>query len=292
MEIDTHLAQELVASQFPEWAQLPIERVRLNGWDNRTFRLGDELSVRLPSAAAYEAQVEKEHRWLPLLGPHLPLRIPTPVAMGKPGCGYPWRWSIYRWIEGENAAVARIQDRSELATALGAFLTALQRLDPSGGPAPGAHNFLRGGPLRTYDAETRRSLAVLGGRLDTSALLKVWEAALDARWSGPPVWVHGDVSGANLLVAQERLSAVIDFGCSGVGDPACDLTIAWTFLSGPSRAAFRTAVPADPGTWARARGWALWKALITLAPLEAEAPAGRAAQRVVDDVLAEHRGVA
>jgi aminoglycoside phosphotransferase (APT) family kinase protein len=213
--------------------------------------------------------------------------------MGVPAAGYPWHWSVYRWLEGENATIERIDDLRRFATTLARFLAALQQIDPSGGPPPGQHNFFRGGPLATYDAETRDAISALHGEIDTEAVTGVWEAALKATWHGTPVWLHGDLSASNLLVRRGRLSAVIDFGCLGVGDPACDLTIAWTLFSGESRAAFCAALPVDDGTWARGRGWALWKGLITLAehvdtnPLEA----GKA-RRVIDEVLADHGGAA
>jgi aminoglycoside phosphotransferase (APT) family kinase protein len=288
--IDAPLVRGLVAAQFPQWAGLPVRPVEFDGWDNRTFRLGDDMSVRLPSAQGYAAQVEKEHRWLPKLAPHLPLPIPVPLAMGVPGEGYPWHWSVYRWLEGEIATTARIADLREFAAALAGFLAALYSIAPAGGPPAGPHSFWRGGPLTVYDAETRQALAALAGRIDVDAAADVWEAALAATWHGPPVWVHGDVAATNLLVKDGRLSAVIDFGCSAVGDPACDLVIAWTFLSGESREAFRAGVPVDAAAWARGRGWALWKALITVAgnihtdPAKTEAPL-----RVIDEVLADHK---
>jgi aminoglycoside phosphotransferase (APT) family kinase protein len=290
LDISVSLVEKLIAAQFPQWANLPIEPVAFGGVDNRTFHLGEDMSVRLPSAEGYSAQVEKEHQWLPKLAPLLPLPIPIPLAMGIPADGYPWHWSIYHWLEGENAAIEHIVDRCQFAIALAQFLAALQRIDPTGGPPPGLHNFFRGGLLTVYDADTRRSIAILDGEIDTNAVTAVWEAALKATWHGSPVWFHGDVSAANLLVKMGQLSAVIDFGCSGVGDPACDLTIAWTLLSGESREAFRAAVPVDDATWARGRGWALWKALITLVeciktnPLEA----GKA-RYVIDEVLADHQ---
>jgi aminoglycoside phosphotransferase (APT) family kinase protein len=287
VDIDTALAARLVAAQFPQWAHLPVTPAEPNGWDNRTFRLGEDLSVRLPSAEAYAAQVEKEHRWLPLLAPRLPLPIPVPLAMGVPGEGYPWHWSVYRWLDGAVASAERIDDLEEFATTLAGFLASLQSIDPAGGPAPGRHNFFRGGPLETYDAETREAIAALDRRLATGMATEVWETALAASWHGPPVWVHGDVSAGNLLLTDGRLSAVIDFGSSAVGDPACDVVIAWTLLSGASREAFRAALPVDPATWARGRGWALWKALITIAGSTDRAEAARA-RRVVDEVFAEH----
>ena len=289
VDIDVALVRRLVAAQFPRWAGLPIEPVAFGGWDNRTFHLGEAMTVRLPSAAGYILQVEKEQRWLPILAPHLPLPIPVPLAKGRPGEGYPWPWSIYRWIDGEIATVERIADLRQFAMSLAQFLVALQRIDTSGGPPPGAHNFFRGGPLTVYDGETRQALAALTGTIDTDAARAVWETALAATWHGAPVWVHGDVAAGNLLVKDGQLSAVIDFGTSGVGDPACDLAIAWTLFTGESREAFRNALPVDNATWARGRGWTLWKALITLAALPGtNARAVSESQRVLAEVLADH----
>ncbi|WP_411286615.1 aminoglycoside phosphotransferase family protein [Phenylobacterium sp.] len=269
--------------------RLTVTPVFPGGWDNRTFRLGPDLLLRLPSRAAYAAQVEKEQRWLPTLAAGLPLPIPMPVALGAPGEGYPWPWSIYGWLEGETASAAPIDDMTRFATDLAALLTALQQIDATDGPAPGPHNFHRGGALATYDAETRTAIAALGERIDAAAVLAVWEAALAAEWRGPPVWLHGDVSAGNLLVREGRLSAVIDFGCCGVGDPACDLALAWTFLEGEAREAFRAALPLDAGCWARGRGWTLWKALIVWAGLPGANPLGaETSQRIVDDLVAEH----
>ena len=285
--------RRLIAAQFPQWADLPIKPVEFDGWDNRTFHLGEEMSVRLPSAEAYAAQVEKEHQWLPRLAPLLPLPIPAPLAMGSPADGYPWRWSVYRWLDGEIATIERIADLRQFATTLVEFLTALQHIDPTGGPPPGPHNFFRGGPLTIYNAETRQAIAALDDQIDadmTTAATTVWEAALNATWPGPPVWVHGDVAAGNLLVKGGRLSAVIDFGCSAVGDPACDLTIAWTLLSGQSRDAFRAGVPVDSATWARGRGWALWKGLITLVEyMHTNSLKAQEARRVIDEVIADHK---
>ncbi len=288
-EIDASLVARLVGSQFPHWSGLPITAAEPNGWDNRTFRLGPELLVRLPSADRYAAQVRKEHRWLPVLAPHLPLPIPVPVAMGEPDEGYPWNWSVYQWLDGTPASAARIVDLSEFVVVLARFLACLQEIDPTAGPPPGPHNFFRGGPLEIYDAETRKAIATVQGMINAELATEVWETALATTWHGGPVWVHGDVAAGNLLVRDGRLAAVIDFGCSGVGDPACDLVIAWTFLSGQSREAFRVALPLDAGTWARGRGWALWKALITFAGnLQADQAAAATARRVIDEVLDEH----
>jgi aminoglycoside phosphotransferase (APT) family kinase protein len=273
----------LVAAQVPQWAGLPVREVSLQGWDNRTFRLGDDLSVRLPSAAGYVPQIEKEHRWLPCLAPCLPLPIPAPIAKGQPALGYPSEWSIYRWLPGEPVATACIPDLDRFASDLAGFLGALYRVDPGDGPPAGPHSFYRGGPLATYDAETRRSIDVLRDEIDAGAATRIWEEALAAEWHGPPVWVHGDVAVANLLVQDGRLSAVIDFGSSAVGDPACDTVIAWTYLTGYARHIFRKELPVDQGAWTRGRGWALWKALILIAgtdPIKAND-----ARRVLKEVL-------
>ncbi len=289
VDINVALVGRLIAVQFPQWADLPIEPVEVDGWDNTTFRIGARMTARLPSAARYAPQVEKEHRWLPKLAPLLPLPIPDPLAKGVPGEGYPFNWSVYQWLEGETASTERVDDLIEFATTLADFLTALQRIDPTGGPPPGRHNFFRGGPLAVYDAETRQAIATLDGTIDTDAATAVWEAALAARWHGQPVWFHGDVAAGNLLVEGGRLSAVIDFGTSGVGDPSCDVAIAWTLFGGESREAFRTALRLDVATWARGRGWVLWKSLITLAAhIDTNPPEAGRARREIDDVIADH----
>jgi aminoglycoside phosphotransferase (APT) family kinase protein len=290
MEIDEHLARRLVDRQFPQWAGLPIRRVDHDGWDNRTFRLGDRMTVRLPSGPWYALQVEKEQRWLPWLAPQLPLPIPAPIARGEPALGYAYPWSVYGWLEGDVAVHAEIADPTAFAIALAGFLRALQRTDATGGPEPGEHNWFRGGPLTVYAAETVDAVATLGAEVDGAAALRVWEDAVAATWTGEPVWFHGDVATGNLLLRDGRLAAVIDFGTSGVGDPSCDVVIAWTLFSGESRAAFRSALGVDDATWSRARGWAIWKALISLPGALEDGDAASAAinRGVIDRVIADH----
>jgi aminoglycoside phosphotransferase (APT) family kinase protein len=261
-EITPAVVQRLLAAQFPQWADLPVTHVEPDGWDNATFRLGREMSVRLPSGDAYTAQVDKEHRWLPVLAAQLPFPIPQPLAKGTPGQGFPRPWSIYRWLEGDPATVDRIADLERFATDLAGFLDALYRIDSADGPPAGAHSHFRGAPLTTLDAQTRGAIAALGRQIEKDRARATWERALQATFEGNPVWVHGDVVATNLLVVDGELSAVIDFGCSAVGDPACDVAIAWTLFSGESRRAFRDALGVDDATWERGRGWALWKALI------------------------------
>lgn len=264
-DIAPQLVRTLIEQQFPQWASLPIVPVEPGGWDNTTFRLGDEMAVRLPSAECYAAQIEKEQRWLPRLAPQLPFDVPVPLALGAPGAGYPWHWSIQKWIEGDPVLSASGVDLNALAADLARFLATLQKLDATSGPAPGAHNFHRGGALSIYDEQTRRSIEVLSKEIDATRAMEIWNTALSTSWDRAPVWVHGDVAAGNLLLKEDgRLHAVIDFGCCAVGDPACDLVAAWTIFAADSLEIFREVLQLDTATWQRARGWALWKALITL----------------------------
>lgn len=287
--IDAALVKRLIDAQFPRWSGLPVTPVAVDGWDNRTYRLGDAMTVRLPTAVGYVPAVTKEHHWLPRLAPSLPVSVPPVLALGDPGEGYPYPWSVRRWLRGETAALDRIDDVPRFARAVADFILALQRCDASDGPLAGEHSWYRGASPGHYDAETRRCLAALEGHVDTGRARAVWEAALAAPWRGEPVWFHGDIASGNLLVADGELTAVIDFGTSGVGDPACDLVIAWGLFSGESREAFRQAVGQDAGTWARARGWSLWKSLLNLTKSVGTDPARTAQElRVVGAVLADH----
>lgn len=289
VKIDAALVRRLVTGQFPQWADLPIEPVLPGGHDNKTFHLGDEMCIRMPSRDAYAAHVAIEHEWLPKLGPHLPLSIPMIVGKGRPGLEYPWPWSVNRWIEGETASIDRIADIAEFAKHLASFLNALQSVDATGGPRPGRHNFFRGGELAVYDSETRECIGLLQDVIDPDAATSVWETALDERSDREPVWVHGDVAAGNLLVDDGRLCGVIDFGQLAAGDPSCDVTIAWTLFSGKSREVFRAELAVDEGTWARGRGWGLWKALLQLRGHRSSDPREAAkAERVARDILIEN----
>ncbi|WP_234327308.1 aminoglycoside phosphotransferase family protein [Streptomyces sp. NRRL WC-3742] len=253
--IDTALVRRLVDAQFPQWAGLPLALVDPAGSDHVIHRLGDGLSVRLPRHGDAVGQARKEALWLPRLAPRLPLAVPVPAGAGEPGFGYPWPWSVSRWLGGEVATVGGLADSSVVAGQLAEFLTALQ------GAAVGDAELsaeLSGASLIERDAATRAAIAQVGGTFDAAAMTEVWDAALAAPgWSRPPVWFHGDLHTGNLLTVDGRLSAVIDFGELGVGDPACDLTVAFTLLSARTRALFRTALGVDDATWARGRGWAL-----------------------------------
>ncbi|MBB2903103.1 aminoglycoside phosphotransferase (APT) family kinase protein [Kineococcus radiotolerans] len=315
LSVEPNLVQQLIADQFPHWADLPVRPVADGGWDNFTFHLGPDMSVRLPAAAEYALAVDKEHRWLPQLAAQLPLRISTPLAQGRPGRGYPFAWSVYRWLPGDPVTAARIAggsasgargvggevDPVRFALDLADFLTALQRIDATDGPAPGIHNWFRGGTLRTYDETTQNALRTLEARpdagidvgidagVDVELARAVWATALEERWDRVPVWFHGDIAAGNLLLREGRLGAVIDFGTCGVGDPACDLAAAWTLLDTAGRQAFRDRLGVDDGTWARGRGWALWKTLATYTGvLDGDAEAAATARRVLEAIFDEY----
>ncbi len=269
VDIDVRLVRSLVDGQFPRWTGLALEPVASAGTDNALYRLGADLVVRLPRIGWAVEDVEKELRWLPRLAPGLPVAIPEPLRRGEPAHGYPWSWSVYRWLDGANPVAGGLADPAALASELARFLRALQRVDPAGGPR--SH---RSGPLHGQEESTREALAalaafrpgtVLPGTVDLGAVTRVWEAALEvpAR-TGSPVWVHGDLSPGNLLLTGGRLNAVIDFGAVGVGDPACDLIVAWNLLPAPAREVFRTELEVDEAQWERGRGWALSIALVAL----------------------------
>lgn len=288
VHVDLALVRRLLAAQFPHWAHLPIEPVKTSGVDNVTYRLGADMSVRLPRYPRWEGQVEREQRWLPWLAPHLPLAVPVPLAKGTPGEGYPFPWSVYRWLDGENASLDRITDRARAARDLADFIAALQRIDPTGGPAPEWSNGFRGVPMGDerdspiVETRVRPKIEALDGMVDTDAVTDVWEAALKApAWDGPPVWIHGDPAPGNLLAHDGRLSAVIDFGTLAVGDPACDLIAAWTFLPAEVRDVFRAALDVDDATWTRGRGWGLVAVLPT--PTQLTDPVRERLQEIIDD---------
>ncbi|MFE9689852.1 aminoglycoside phosphotransferase family protein [Micromonospora sp. NPDC005806] len=259
---DEDLVRRLLAGQFPRWADLPLRLVPSYGTDHDIYRLGESLSVRLPRIGWATRQAAKEAEWLPRLAPHLPLTLPVPLAMGCPAEGYPFDWSVYEWLPGENANGA-LHDLERAAVDLATFIAALRRVDTTGAhPRPPR---ARGGDLAEFDEGVRRSVAQLGDRIDGDAVLRAWQESLDApAWAGPGVWVHGDLLPGNLLVVDGRLSAVIDFGGLNVGDPACDLQPAWNVFAGRSRERFRAELEVDDAAWLRGRGWVLLQAVIAL----------------------------
>lgn len=291
-DVDVPMVQRLVATQFPQWADLPIREVENDGWDNWTFHLGDRMKVRLPSAMGYSEQAEKEAHWLPRLAPQLPLPVPVPVGIGRPTEDYPCAWSIYEWLEGEPTTRQGVDDPVQFGWDLAKFITALQRIDTAGGPPPGQHNYFRGADVMSvYGAEARQCVDKIGDVIDSAAAHDVLDAAEAATITVPPVWIHGDIAVGNLLLRDRRLGAVIDFGGCGVGDPACDLVIAWVFLEGAGRESFRLSVPATEAMWARARGWALWKAALVIANGQVVNPNENSPRSVIEAVIAEHRAL-
>jgi aminoglycoside phosphotransferase (APT) family kinase protein len=285
---DEHLVRSLVAAQFPEWAELSVRRHPSTGSDHVQYRLGDELVVRMPRKAGVDPQVDKEREWLPRLALHLPVAVPEPVAKGEPAAMYPFSWSVYRWIDAQDAPAEGLDDPA-LARDLGEFAAALRAVDAVDGPGAGRENFGRGGPLAWRDESTRMAIAEVADEVDVEAISAVWERALVAPvWAGEPAWVHGDLTPENILLREGRLAAVIDWGCLGLGDPAVDLMAAWSIVVGDARQAFREAAGVDDAMWDRARGWALSTALIAL-PYYAETHPPRAANaRVrIREVLAD-----
>jgi aminoglycoside phosphotransferase (APT) family kinase protein len=289
VDTDPSLVRRLLADQFPQWANLPIERVESSGTDNAIYRLGEHMAARLPRVPGGTGTIDKELRWLPELAPLLPVAISQPLVKGSPGPGYPWHWSVHSWLDGESVNVERVADPVGLAQDLGGFVTALRRIDTAGGPFA-EQDGSRGVPLARRDAATREAIAQLDGVIDSHAVTAAWDAALRApAWPHPGVWIHGDLLSGNVLVdGRGRLSAVIDFGCMAVGDPACDVMAAWTLFAAEGREAFRCAVAVDDATWARGRGWALSFALIALPYYMHTNPVFvRDARHVIREVLAD-----
>jgi aminoglycoside phosphotransferase (APT) family kinase protein len=256
LEIGEGLVRRLVAEQFPEWAGMPLRRIEPSGTVNAIFRLGDGLSIRLPRRQGPTEPGSSELEWLPRLAPQLPVEVPVPVAQGRPGGGYPWFWEVHTWVEGETTPVGTI-DAIQAARDLAELVRALQKVDPTGGP-PG-----RGVALAERDSSFRYWLERFDG---DPRVITEWERALAAPpWGGAPVWHHGDLDCRNWLVQDRRISGVIDWGSMGVGDPACDVMVAWKLHSEAARGAFREALPVDDATWARARGWAVSQGVAALA---------------------------
>jgi len=265
VDTDPSLVQRLVAAQFPQWADLPVEPVLPRGTDNANYRLGEHLLVRLPRREINVRALAKELEWLPRLAPLLPLSVPQPVASGEPGEGFPFPWAIFSWVEGENATADSV-DARRTADDLAAFVGALRRVDPADAPPA-----LRGGALRAQDERTRAAIAKLAGRYDTDAMLAAWEEALAApEWQGPPTLCHCDLDLRNVLFTDGRPVAVLDFGGVGVGDPASDDALAWKVLPAAARGGFWSALDADDTSLARARGWTVFQCAMALSYYTAE----------------------
>ncbi|MBM7055170.1 aminoglycoside phosphotransferase family protein [Streptomyces durocortorensis] len=290
MIIEPSLVRGLIAAQFPHWADLPVEAVDASGTANAIYRLGTDKAVRLPRTDGSAADVATEHRWLPRLAEQLPFPVPLPLAQGAPDKAFPRPWSVCTWLDGTNPGPGDASSSSDLLAAdLAELVLALRRIDPA--EAPPAH---RSEPLASRDPATREALAALGGVVDAEAVAASWKESLSAPpFADRPVWVHGDLQPGNVLVADGRLNAVIDFGCTGLADPAVDLIAAWYLLTAGARETFRTAIAADDATWTRGRGWALSIALLELAHYRETNPVmARIAAHVIEEVVAEVPGEA
>ena len=278
-DIDTDLVRRLVATQFPRWADLPVTPVPSSGTDNAMYRLGDDLAVRLPRIPGAVENVAFEHRWIPFVAPHLPVTVPEPLERGEPAEGYPYPWSVCRWLPGVNPSTGD----ETLAEDLAAFVTALRDVPPADAPAAG-----RGCPLADRDEPTRAALAASTSLVDVPALTRMWDEALRLpEWRGGPRWLHGDLAPGNVLVRDGRLTAVIDWGIAGVGDPSVDQIVAWNLLTAAGRRVFRAALAPDEETWLRGRAWALSISIIQLPYYVDTNPALAANSRhVLKEVLA------
>jgi aminoglycoside phosphotransferase (APT) family kinase protein len=286
--VDDDLVRRLIAGQFPQWAGLAVRRWPSGGTVNAMYRLGDEMVVRLPLVAGGAKDVLLELEWLPRLAPHLPTRIPEVLGAGEPAAGYRWPWAVYRWLAGEHPEPGVLDEPVLLAEDLAEFVTAMRSVTLA--DAPKAY---RGGPVSSLDAATRAAIKELREipqeDVDCDAATEVWEEALRAPcWDGPPVWLHADLMPGNLLTDGGRLASVIDFGCTGVGDPACDLFPAWNLLPAGARGIFRDALAVDDATWIRGRGRTLSQALIALPYYRTtNAAMARNARHVIRAVLNE-----
>jgi aminoglycoside phosphotransferase (APT) family kinase protein len=284
IDIDVDLVGALIAGQFPDLAHLPLRKVASTGTVNAIYRVGDELYARLPRMEEWAGDLDREWHWLPrLASAGLPLQLPEPAAQGMPTNRYPYPWAIYRWIEGEPFADATVDDESQAATALADFVTQLRRIDPAGAPRSGRR------PLRELDADTRDAIAAAAGVIDGDAAMAAWESSTDGpAWDGSPVWIHADLLRPNVLVADGRLRAVLDWGGAGVGDPAADVIAAWTLFGPVGRETYRSALSVDEATWIRARGFALHQA-VAIIPYYRETNPAFVAQaiRTVEQIIAD-----
>jgi len=282
------LARKLIAEQFPEYSILPITDVEKQGHDNRTYRLGEHMLIRMPTPAGYALKVPKEQELLPQLAKRLSIRIPAPIKMGKPSADYPYPFSIYKWLPGKSINLLTLtdQEKEQLAFDMAKFLKELQAIMDIKGPEPGQHNWWRGDHVSVYDKGAREQITELAEIIDAGQALALWDKACATRWNKQPIWIHGDFAIGNILMDGDKLSAVIDFGGAAVGDPACDLVIAWTYLSGKAREIFISKMDMDPDTWLRARAWALWKATFELCQIpDKNSPEAGLQKRIIDEVV-------
>lgn len=284
ININTALVRQLLANQFKDWANLPLQVIHPEGTDNAMYKLGDDKVVRLPRTKGSAVSLEKECSLLPKLAPHLPIAIPTICGEGIPEADYPCPWLICKWLEGKTPIDEAMLDHHQAAIDLGDFVAAMQKINCIGGP-----KCRRGQPLSSRDEETREAIALLSDSYDASVVTNIWESVLTIpQWTGSPIWIHGDLHAGNLLAQGGRVTAVVDFGCAGIGDPACDMMVAWTLLTAETREIFRSIVKPDSATWARGRGWALTFGIVAYPYYSVSNPIfANIAKRAIEEVIAD-----
>jgi aminoglycoside phosphotransferase (APT) family kinase protein len=286
--ITLELAKKLISTQFPEYAHLSVSDVEQQGHDNRTYRIGEDMLIRMPTAESYALKVPKEQELLPKLDKHLSIAIPTPIKMGWPSADYPYPFSIYKWLEGRSANHVQLDDGllEGIALQLATFLKELHSISDVNGPGPGQHNWWRGDHVSIYDKGVREQIANLEYIIDSDSALELWERACATKWNKAPIWIHGDFAVGNILIKDNKLSGVIDFGGTAMGDPACDLVIAWTYLRGKAREIFISTMDLDEDTWLRTRAWVLWKATFELCQIENKSSyEAQLQKKIIDEVL-------
>lgn len=282
-EITSSLVRSLIGEQFPQWSSLPIRPVEAQGWDNRTFRLGDRMTVRLPSADGYVAGLVREEQTLAILGSSFRVAIPRVVATGAPSALFDRPWSVREWIEGHTLTAVGAREREIAVSGVGDALRELQTCDTVGAPWAGRASAYRGCHISAVGEDVPGLLDLLARR-QAEGCRALWDAAVATVWTGPPMWVHGDVAPGNLLFDSDgRLTALIDFGQTCVGDPACDLAFAWLSCSPRERDLLRSRLELPEDAWLRGAAWALWKALIS-SPEEMSTKYGRSRDAVLSDV--------
>ena len=287
-QITTKLIKRLIDVQFPEYNNLKIKAVKKQGWDNRTFRLGKEKLIRLPSGEYYSEKIIKENNFLPKLAPYLTTKISKPLKIGKPSDIYPFNFAIYDWLEGTSANHLQFSNKElqMIAKDLTVFLNELHCINNLNGPLPGKHNGWGGGELNLFDKDTKNQIGKLRNIINKTKSLDLWEQAKSSKWNKKPVWIHGDFYLGNFLIKNNKLTAVIDFGGMAKGDPAKDLGIAWTFLRNESKEIFKNKIQYNLDTWIRAKGWVLWKATFELCKTkDKNSEYANSQKRIINEVI-------
>lgn len=288
LDINERLVKTLLKDQYPLWANLPLKKIQSSGTDNTLFRLGSEYVVRLPRIHWAADSINKEYEWVPKLAHVLQTPLSVPVFKGKSTSFYPYSWIVAKWNEGDNPDFEKDSEYEHLAKDLAHFLNELHSIQLANGPTS-----RRGVCLKEINKETEQAIKQLAGEIDSHLTASVWrDLANIPSWSKEPVWIHGDFLPGNILIKHNRLSAVIDFSDVGIGDPACDLIIAWSLFGSRSRRVFRENLEqVDNDTWERGQGWALSIALIMLAYYKNTNPVLAAlARRMIKQVLVARNG--